>query len=171
MEPLPDESQDKLEFALAELPARFGSRFIDFVFLVVFYFVMALLATSLGWVDLETAVEDTGTVSADAVLLFYLTLGSYALYEISMIARRGQTVGKIVTKTKVITVDGADPPGWRAASVRWALAWLAVAVLGVLGLVVLIFVLGWGMFDANRQGLHDKVARTYVVRVEAPDGL
>lgn len=170
MEPLPDQPEDQIEFALAELPARFGSRFVDFVFLVVFYFVVALLTTALGWVDLDAAVEDTGTVSSDAVLLFYLTIGAYALYEISMIARRGQTVGKILTKTKVVGVDGRDPPGWRAASLRWSMAWVVVALLGVLGLVVLILVQGWAMVDANRQGLHDKVARTYVVRAEPPVG-
>lgn len=168
MEPVPEQPEDRLDFALAELPARFGSRFIDLVFLVGFYFAVALLATSFGWIDLDAAVEDTSTVSSDAVLLFYLTIGVYALYEISMIARRGQTVGKIVTKSKVITVDGREPPGWRVASLRWGVSWLAVVVLGVLGLVVLIFVHGWAMFDSNRQGLHDKVARTYVVRAGPP---
>ena len=79
-----------------------------------------------------------------------------ALYQAYFLSQRnGQTPGKSflglrVVKTDSSTLSAADAfiryVGYYLNSFFIALGWL------------------WAIFDANRQGWHDKLARTYVVR-------
>lgn len=70
--------------------------------------------------------------------------------------QNGQTPGKRIMNLRVIKTDGSALSD-------------SDAVLRVVGYAVnsLIFGLGWliALFDANRQGLHDKLASTYVIKV------
>ena len=67
---------------------------------------------------------------------------------------RGQTPGKMVLGIKITYIDGSD------------IDWSAV-ILRLLGYVIsfLIVFVGyfWVLFDDYRQGLHDKIADTYVI--------
>ncbi|MXW60333.1 MAG: RDD family protein [Acidimicrobiaceae bacterium] len=91
------------------------------------------------------------------------------VYEVSMIANKGQTVGKMATRIKVIKTEASVPPGWDSSLYRWALPGVfsivsnLSSVLGILGLVSLLIYLSllWGK---NRQGWHDMVAKTFVVK-------
>ncbi|ADI14906.1 RDD family protein [Truepera radiovictrix] len=69
---------------------------------------------------------------------------------------QGQTPGKMLLNLRVVKVDGGALTD-------------ADAVLRYLGYVLngLAFGLGWlwALFDANRQGWHDKLADTFVVKV------
>ena len=92
------------------------------------------------------------------------------VYEVSMIASSGQTVGKMATRIKVIRTEADEPPGWDASFYRWALPGVIGIIanlnpfLGILGLLPLLIYLSllWGK---NRQGWHDMVAKTFVVKV------
>lgn len=68
--------------------------------------------------------------------------------------QRGQTPGKMVMNIRVIKADGSALTG-------------ADAALRCLGyyLNTALFMLGWlwALADANQQGLHDKLANTFVV--------
>src|SRR6266542_4032026 len=70
----------------------------------------------------------------------------------------GQTLGMRVFKLRVIRTDGSALTMTQAA-IRW------VGLL-VSFLVILIGVI-WVAFDPNKQGWHDKIADTYVIRLEA----
>lgn len=91
------------------------------------------------------------------------------VYEVSMIANNGQTLGKMATRIKVIKTEASTPPGWDSSFYRWALPGVFGIVanlspaLGILGLVSLLIYLSllWGK---NRQGWHDMVAKTLVVK-------
>ena len=67
---------------------------------------------------------------------------------------RGQTPGKMVLGLKITRLDGSD--------IDWS-----AAILRLLGYVIsfLIVFVGyfWVLFDDYRQGLHDKIADTYVI--------
>jgi len=67
----------------------------------------------------------------------------------------GQTLGKMVMGIKVISTDGS--------SVSWG-----KALLRLIGYIVsripLLLGFFWVSFDAKRQGWHDKIASTYIVR-------
>jgi uncharacterized RDD family membrane protein YckC len=68
----------------------------------------------------------------------------------------GQTIGKMVCGLKVVSTEGGLI-GYRRAFLRW------------IGYIISFyaFFLGffWIVFDYNKQGWHDKIARTFVIKV------
>jgi uncharacterized RDD family membrane protein YckC len=67
----------------------------------------------------------------------------------------GQTIGNKLLNIRVIKTDGSDLS-------------LVVALIRYVGLVVSILVIFigviWAAFDPNKQGWHDKIAGTYVIK-------
>lgn len=99
-----------------------------------------------------------GTQYATLVIIFVL----FMLYLVPATAITGKTLGMRRSKIHVIRVNG-EPVGWFPAFARFvvpiAIA-LAVPTLGpVLGLGLVL----WGFRDANKMGIHDKLAKTIVV--------
>lgn len=68
----------------------------------------------------------------------------------------GQTPGKMVLGIKVIQADGL-PVGWQCA-LRRSWGYLVTALTLLAGFVMVVF-------DAKKQGVHDKIADTYVVKL------
>ncbi len=102
------------------------------------------------WIRLLSFIIDT-------ILLSPISWGGANLiYRIGMWAWRGQTLGHMIINTKIIRTNGG------AVDLR-------TAVLRYLGYILCYLTLGIGFlviaFDKNKQGLHDKIAGTYVVRV------
>jgi uncharacterized RDD family membrane protein YckC len=102
------------------------------------------------WLDLLLISDPamlTGIVILLAVTLLYLYVFQATL---------GQTIGMRVLKLRVVDVYG-EPPSIARAGLRTAgyLAGLATLTLGFL----------WIGFDAEKRGLHDWIAGTYVIRV------
>lgn len=74
----------------------------------------------------------------------------------TLMTARGATVGKKVFGMKVVREDGA-PIGFGRSLLRHTVGyWVSAAVFG-LGFI-------WIGFDPHKQGWHDKIAGTYVVR-------
>jgi uncharacterized RDD family membrane protein YckC len=69
---------------------------------------------------------------------------------------RGQTLGKMLLNIKVIRTDGSNIT-------------LGYSLLRYLGYIISGIMLGigflWIAFDPHKQGIHDKIADTYVVRL------
>jgi uncharacterized RDD family membrane protein YckC len=86
---------------------------------------------------------------ADVELLFL------AIYGAVMWKLRGATVGGIVFDMQVVRQDGREMD-WVTAAVRALSCFLSLAVAG-LGFI-------WIAFDSEKQGWHDKIAGTVVVR-------
>jgi uncharacterized RDD family membrane protein YckC len=89
--------------------------------------------------------------------LFFLTFPVF--YYVYLHAMYGQTFGKMALKIKVVN-DDETPLDYRKAFLRW---------LGYF-LCDLTFYIGylWAAFDPRKQGLHDKVCKTVVVRTDVP---
>ncbi len=68
---------------------------------------------------------------------------------------RGQTPGKIVMKIKIVRFTGEDT-GWGDAVMRF-LGFIISVLFALIGHL-------WIAFDSRRQGWHDKIAETYVIR-------
>lgn len=79
----------------------------------------------------------------------------------------GQTIGKRVMGTKVVTADTRSPISGQAACGRAAVYALVPVVPSVGGLFALINE-SWLLWDPRRQCLHDKAAGTVVVKKNAP---
>jgi curved DNA-binding protein CbpA len=110
--------------------------------------------------DLRNSI--VGTQYAIAVTILVLGL----LYLVPATARRGQTFGMRNRRIKVVRVDGS-PVTWWAAFARFfvplAVAFVLLIPLSTIAPLLGLAIVGWSFFDRNRQGIHDKLARTVVV--------
>jgi len=93
----------------------------------------------------------------DVVLLIYISWAFVnPVYFVGLWTWRGQTLGMMAVHVKVVRTDGRPMD-------------LGTAVLRFVGYFVCVFTLGFGFlmiaFDSQRQGLHDKIANTHVVRL------
>jgi uncharacterized RDD family membrane protein YckC len=100
-------------------------------------------------------------VAANGVILFVYDWVQHGLW--------GQTLGKRALGTKVVTADTRSKISGGAAAGRAAVYGLAPLVPFVGGIFGLLNEL-WLLWDPQRQCLHDKAARTVVVKVRGPAG-
>jgi curved DNA-binding protein CbpA len=110
--------------------------------------------------DLRDSI--VGTQYAISVTILVLGL----LYLVPPTARSGRTFGMRNRRIKVVRVDGS-PCTWWAAFVRFfiplTIAFVLLIQLSTLAPLLGLAIVGWSFFDRNRQGVHDKLARTVVV--------
>lgn len=85
------------------------------------------------------------------------------LYYVLQHGRWGQTLGKRAMSLRVVRADDAGAISYGQAAWRLLFEYLiSLATCGIGGLVDV----AWILWDERRQALHDKVARTVVVRTE-----
>ena len=93
----------------------------------------------------------------DVCLLCFISWGgANIVYFIGMWAWKGQTLGQMIANVKVIRID-SKPVDLRTSAIRFIGYLLCGLTLG-LGFLIIAF-------DKNKQGLHDKLAETYVINV------
>jgi uncharacterized RDD family membrane protein YckC len=91
----------------------------------------------------------------DTVLLCIVSWGFFnVIYFIGMWTWKGQTLGQIVAKVQVVRIDG-KPMDLRTSTLRF-LGYLACFLTLGIGFLMIVF-------DSEKQGLHDKIAGTYVI--------
>ena len=145
--------------------SRAAARIIDLLTIIA-AFNLIYLADRLGadaglWTGMglgEGSWTGAGFSMANVLRgLFFLTFPVF--YYVYLHAMYGQTFGKMALKIKVLNEDGT-PLDYRKAFLRW---------LGYF-LCDLTFYIGylWAAFDPRKQGLHDKVCKTVVVRTDVP---
>jgi uncharacterized RDD family membrane protein YckC len=152
--------QTPLGPAYATFWRRFAARFLDG--LLVGIPTIVVLVSMLSDLD-----PDTGITVAQRDRLFSVGLVTQAIsavYEISLVALRGQTVGKMALGIKVVPVEGSGSVGWGRSAIRWLVPNAVGRLPGVGSLLELVVWL-WMLWDPMRQGLHDKAARTVVIRL------
>ncbi len=113
----------------------------------VFGALIALLASA--------GSEDIANAASLLVNCLSLLIG--LAYFVVFWATTGQTLGKMAMGIKVIGIDGT-PVTWGKAILRY-IGYIISGLVLALGFI-------WIAFDSKRQGWHDKIAGTYVVRKE-----
>ena len=151
---------------LARPASRLVARIIDGTIVGAVDVIFLLLVgffTAFDMGDFLRGEEDI----AIGVNLASLAIG--LLYEVGLIAARGQTLGKMALKVKVVRADNGLVPGWGKSAGRWlvpaipALGWFIPSISFIGFLSPLVYVsLTW---DKVRQGWHDKAAGTLVIKV------
>jgi len=134
------------EFALeyAGFWIRFGAAIIDLIILsiilyAIFRFIMFIIPTPVF-------------ITVFAFIAWLIEIG----YVVAFWAWRGQTPGKMATGIKIIRTD-SSPITWRYALLRY---------FGCIVSTIIVFIgFIWIAFDSRKQGLHDKIADTYVVKL------
>jgi uncharacterized RDD family membrane protein YckC len=97
----------------------------------------------------------------EAAIVAISMVVSYVYY-VEMLFRSGQTLGKKAMKIKIVPLDPAATLTRRVAAKRWLVAYLAAAFVPGLNYLDGL----WQLWDKPyQQCLHDKFARTVVVKV------
>ena len=124
--------------------------------IAILFSVGVLLAAVLG-VDLDPAE------TADLPARFRVSQGLFgAAYYIGFTSSRGQTPGKMFAGTRVVMEETAEIPGPRPATLRWFLPGVFTFLPGLSIIQLAVYV--WVPFDNRRRGLHDKAAKTVVIK-------
>lgn len=160
--PPPVRSNDAVDYA-GFLP-RVGAALIDGVLMLV------LMAPFVIWLAVGWEKESGPCRASSALVCETATSGSIAmlvaclaaflivlvLYEVIMIGRSGQTLGKMATGIKVIDNRTGAPLSYGSSFGRWFMK-VVVNQICFLGFL-------WPLWDDENQGLHDKVVGSWVVR-------
>ena len=148
---------------------RLAAALIDFLILMAgIYILYCVISQSFFWIfpnvrGVIKAFSDvaggaplsTGVIWLSATILLALMVAS-TIYFIACWAASGQTVGKLSLGIKIIRTDSSSL-NLRYSIIRFLGSMLCVATLGI-GFIVLAF-------DSHKQGMHDKMADTYVVKL------
>ncbi|MFE2045406.1 RDD family protein [Streptomyces sp. NPDC059477] len=87
----------------------------------------------------------------------------YMAYDTFLISRTGQTLGKKWLNLRVANLDNGSTPSVQSSLIRAAVLWIPFAFC--CACVWTAICGGWSFFDKPyKQGLHDKPAKTVVVR-------
>jgi uncharacterized RDD family membrane protein YckC len=143
---------------------RAAARTIDlFVILGIYslFYLVDKLGVS-GGIWAPSTIEDvyaiTGVFSMENIVRAVFFFGFPVFYYVYLHGAFGQTFGKMALRIKVINEDGS-PLDYRRAFLRWLGYFLCEFTLYIGYL--------WIAFDKRKQGLHDRVCRTLVVRTDA----
>jgi uncharacterized RDD family membrane protein YckC len=142
---------------------RMMAFFIDNIILFIisiFILLVGLLALSLGFLShcSEFLPERLAEVTLTFMFLYFLMTAFISmLYFIYFHGTTGQTVGKMIFGLKVVQSTGE-----KITLGVGFLRWVGYIISGI------VFCLGfiWIVFDRKKQGWHDKIAGTVVVRVK-----
>lgn len=148
---------------------RVLARILDGIIIAVVGAVVANLLVPGVWGDyMDWAMETSTDLTANPPAELMGRLSAWALvitavgliYEIVMVKLVGGTLGKLALGLRVRLRDEAGKVGWGTSVLRA----LVYQLSGVVTPLYLLNVL-WPLWDQKRQALHDKPARTNVVRV------
>ena len=111
-----------------------------------------VLGAVLGLLDAIGVVErGSGNVPVDIVQVVLSVV-----YFVALTAAFGQTIGKMALGIKVVDAEGDSPP-MTAVLMRETVGKAVSAMVIMVGFIVILF-------DGKRQGWHDKIAGTFVVK-------
>lgn len=156
---------------------RVGARLIDGLIMlpvtavVGFVFMGDFFSDYMNWSMTQTDPFALPPAELTSGLLTFTVLVALValVYEVVLTTLAGGTLGKLATGLRVRLRDEPGNIGWVPSLLR-ALVYQGPGMvsnlnpmLGFLGLFSLVNVL-WPLWDSKRQAIHDKVARTNVVR-------
>lgn len=166
---------------------RVGALVIDNILVMVVAIVVTLPWFSDWWASYQHWVDDLMTAAQQQTqrpaiptseLAFpwqtmVVDLVLYAAYEITLVARRGQTVGKMATGIRIRQAGQDQLLSLRDSAVRFVVKQVRIiaAPIPFLGSLAVIFtVVDYlaPLFDRMKQALHDRAAHSYVVRSGDP---
>ncbi len=149
----------KPEPAAADRPkAGFWMRLVaTLVDAAIVFALQFVLGTALAAAGVASSGANTETFGAMAVLVQIFGYTISLTYYIVFTGHCGQTPGKMALRIKVIRCDGSNLGYGRAAFREVPAKFLSGILLGIGYLMV--------AFDEQKQGLHDRMADTYVIKL------
>jgi uncharacterized RDD family membrane protein YckC len=147
---------DSLSLPIASLQKRITSFVIDdmvitLFFIIIFYDQFSAVFSNITVVD-EAALE---TINAFITQNILVVLSIKLIYHTVLVWQSGMTLGKYLTKIKVVELETGNTPSFQKAFLRAAVR-IPSEVLFYLGFLMAFFV-------PLRQTLHDKLSNCVVV--------
>jgi uncharacterized RDD family membrane protein YckC len=146
--------------ALASVGKRFLATLLDGLTPLLLFIpagiLLAVVMPSLTAVPATMPSDTMQMVIVFVVLLTYLGIACYSALVMAMWAY-GMTPGKWMLGLCVVKHDTGLPVGFWRMALRQVIGQWAAAIVCYLGFI-------WVLFDANKQGWHDKIAKTLVIR-------
>ncbi len=121
------------------------------------FLLQVILGMLLAFTGFVTTGGSEGEVSALMLLVQLFTYVISFAYYVFFTGYCGQTPGKMAVRVKVIRRDGAPISYLRAAFREVPCKFVSAIILGIGYLMV--------AFDEQKQGLHDRMADTYVIKL------
>ena len=149
---------------LASAGARLGARILDWVIMAIVYVILLVIGIGAA-VGASSDSDEVSGLSIGALAATVLLIAVVGiLYEVTLIALRGQTLGKMATSIKVVRADNGLVPGWGKSIGRWIIP-AVLAFIPLVGWILSLLVYLSLLWDKVRQGWHDKAAGTLVIKV------
>jgi uncharacterized RDD family membrane protein YckC len=158
----------------AGLWRRFGGFVHELLFLVAYLFIVGLVFAAFSGESMSAGRPQilTGPIAVFQQLYLFVTIGAYFIF--FWIRGRRTLAFKTWQLRLVCAHDSASAPTLKRAVVRYLATWIgpALALLvyvtiagkaGPLWILALFANFIWALVDADRQFLHDRIARTRVV--------
>ena len=136
---------------LAGVGQRLASYLVDAVVLSIIYLTLVFLSGVPAGEEIMGGGNFSTSFSAVYVLMAAIGIGYYTYF-----FGKGQTPGMKLVEIKLIRTDGVEPVGYGKGLLRWV-------GMEISGMALLLGYI-WILVDKKRQGWHDKIAGTYVVK-------
>ena len=134
---------------------RFLASLIDGLILGILYIPFNVIAGVSNTSNYQSgSMASTGLTTLLSLILMVIQFAYYIYF----IGSRGQTPGKMAMGVKVIRKDGITPVGYGKAFMREFVGKFISSIVLALGYL-------WIIWDKEKQGWHDKIAGTIVVKV------
>lgn len=143
---------DDDEYEYAGFWIRLGAQLIDSIIWLVLWVIMIFILSLLGLIDLNRLLDPEQGYTAIDIISNVI----YAIVVISFWVKIGGTPGKRLLKLKVLNATTGEPLTIGQATLRY---------VGYIPSMICLFIgCIWIAFDAKKQGWHDKIAKTVVVK-------
>lgn len=133
--------------------ARFGAYLLDSILLTLLIGIVIVPI-----VFLSGALNDPSKLAGVFLLAQLLAMVIALGYTLYFWATSGATPGKRVLGLKIVREDGVEPLGFKTAFVRF-LGYIVSGMILYIGFLMIAF-------DKDKKGLHDKIAKTRVIKPE-----
>ena len=148
-------SEPAPEVRLSPFGLRVGATLLDGIFMA---FLAFLVAMGLGFLGIFVGMfRPEEELPLNTLIVVSAILVSFAYYVGTWGGKSGQTLGHFMIGGRVVAKDGGRL-GYGRATVRY-IGFIISGLLLSLGFL-------WAQFDKKRQGLHDKLAGSYVVNID-----
>ena len=141
---------------LAGIVVRFAAVLLDGVVPMVISIPVGIMA----WIASSSLPSLPGdTMQIVILVVAMLTIVGFSCYSALVLAMwaYGLTPGKWMLGIRVVNRESGLPAGFWRMALREVIGKLVASILCYLGFI-------WALVDANRQGWHDKIAKTLVIR-------
>lgn len=174
-----DISQAKKQLELASIGSRITAKLIDFSFFILASMPLLIaLYNSPSWAKMQAIAESgkqityaqqmelLSVIPQHILLLTNLLVWGLVIAQFLLLRKRGQTLGKMVMGIRILDKQSNALPSFMNLIVLRSLFTMVVYSLPMVGIIIFAIDFILMLSNNDKQSLHDKLAKTYVVRAD-----